>query len=291
MLKKVIIAVGLVLMLAVVVLGWEKTTSYVAGTQRVLSEEADDRAPMRLERARIEALIQKEHDSVLTYEEKVADLEGRRDATGRGIEEAKKHLLTEMELLKRIKALLDEKREQYTIGRQSYTYAEVNADAMERVEQVTRMQEAVAFNETLLADLDAAIKQGRSGLGEANKRLAELRNGMARMEQRNVNADIRLQVAQLANAIAGAPLTADSELEKAVRNYERRVSAKERGAATRLSAGMGQFRIDYSSAMVTQDASSEIGRMLCESQQAGTVAPPLGQRPSAAEAMKQDEQR
>jgi Skp family chaperone for outer membrane proteins len=289
MLKKIIIAVGILFALAVVVLGWEKTSSYVIGTGRVLNQEADDRAPMRLERARIEALIQKERENVLAFEDKVADLEGRRDATARGIEEAKKRLEADMNLLKRIKALLDEKRDQYCIGRQTYTYAEVNADALERVQEVERMQEVVAFNDSLLADLDAALKQGRSGLGESHKRLAELKNGVARLEQRNVNAEIRLQVAQLTNAIAGAPLSADSELEKAVRNYERRVSAKERSATTRFLAGMGQFRIDYSPAIVTQDASVEIGRMLGEAGQERPLPAAPQRRPSAVDVI-QDEQ-
>lgn len=288
MLKRIVIAVGIVFVLAVIVLGWEKTTSYVAGTREVINQEADDRAPMRLERARIEALIQKEQQNVLAFEDKVADLVGRRQATARGIEEARSKLLFEMDLLKRIKALLDEKRQKYVIGRQTYSFAEVNADALERVQEVDRMREGVSFNEGLVADLDAAIKQGRSGLAEAGKRLAELKSGMARLGQRNVNADIRLQVAQLANAIAGAPLSADSELEKAVRNFERRVSTKERHANARLSAGMGQFRIDYAPMIVTQDASAEITRMLGDVQQDGAVPSTPESPPSAVEAIKGD---
>jgi chromosome segregation ATPase len=286
MLKRIIIAVGIVLVLAVLVLGWDKTASYVAGTRQVINEEADDRSPMRLERARIEVLIQKEQENILAFEDKVVDLEGRRDETARTIEEANKKLAAERDLLKRIKGLLDEKREQYTIGRNTYTYAEVNADALERIEEVQRMQEAVAFHETLLADLDAGIKQGHSSLGEARKRLAELKNGVARLEQRNVNADIRLQVAQLANAVAGAPLSADSELEKVVGNFERRVSAKERRATSRVSAGMGQFRIDYSAAVVTQDASAEIDRMLSADTEAKPVTETPPSRPSVPEALE-----
>jgi chromosome segregation ATPase len=290
MLKRITIAVGIVLVLAVLVLGWDKTASYVAGTRQVINEEADDRSPMRLEKARIEVLIQKEQENILAFEDKVVDLEGRRDETARGIEEANKKLAAEKDLLKRIKALLDEKRDQYTIGRNNYTYAEVNADALERVEEVQRMQEAVTFNETLLADLDAAVKQGHSSLGEASKRLAELRNGVARLEQRNVNADIRLQVAQLANAVAGAPVSADSPLEEVVRNFERRVSTKERRATSRLSAGMGQFRIDYSAAIVTQDAAAEIDRMLAAGSGPSPVTEAPRSRPSVPEALENTQQ-
>jgi len=290
MLKKIVIAVGIVLVLAVLVLGWDKTASYVAGTQKVINEEADERSPMRLEKARIEVLIEKEQENILTFEDKVVDLEGRRDETARTIEEANKKLAAERDLLKRIKGLLDEKREQYTIGRNTYTYAEVNADALERIEEVQRTQEAVAFQQTLLADLDMAIKQGHSSLGEARQRLTELKNGVARLEQRNVNADIRLQVAQLANAVAGAPLSADSPLEEVVRNFERRVTAKERRATSRLSAGMGQFRIDYSAAIVTQDAAAEIDRMLEIGSGPNPVTEAPHTRPSVPEALENAQQ-
>jgi DNA repair exonuclease SbcCD ATPase subunit len=286
MLKKIIIAVGIVFVLAVLVLGWEKTYSYVAGTRHVLNEEADGRSPMRLEKARIEVLIQKEQENILVFEDKVADLEGRRDETARGIEEANKKLASEKDLLKRIKALLDEKREQYTIGPNTYTYAEVNADALERVEEVRRIQEAVAFHETLLADLDTGIRKGHSSLCEARNRLTELKNGLARLEQRDVNARIRLQVAKLANAVAGAPLPADSELEKVMRNLERRVSAEERRATAQLSAGMGRFRIDYSAAMVTQDASAEIDRLLVAVTGSNPVTEAPCSRPSVVEVLE-----
>jgi phage shock protein A len=241
---------------------------------------------MKLESARITALIQKENETILAYEDKICDLESRRDGTATSIVEASKKLAAEMDLLRRIRALLDEKQDRYTIGRSTYTYAEVNADALDRLESVRRMQETVAFNETLVADLDTAIKQGRGSLGEARKRLVELKSGVTRMEARNANADVRLEVVKLTNSIAGAPLSAESELEKAVRNYDRRVGQKERRAESRLNASNGQFRIDYSAAMVTQDASSEIGQMLGETSQETTVPPASATRPSAAEALQ-----
>jgi len=260
--KGILMGIAVVAVLAVLVFGLEKSWSYIEGTKQVINEEVDDRAPMRLESARVTSLVRKENEDVLAYEDKLCDLEARRDATARAVEEGRKRLQAEMDLLGRIKALLDEKRDQYVIGRNTYTYAEVNADALERLEGVKRMEEAITFNESLIRDLDQAIKQGRGSLAESRKRLAELKSAMTRLETRNTNADLRLEVAKLANAIAGAPLSADSELEKAFQNYERRVAQKERRAEARLVASNGQFRIDYSAAMVTQDAAGEIGRFL-----------------------------
>jgi orotate phosphoribosyltransferase-like protein len=244
---------------------------------------------MKLESARIAALMQKENESILGYEDKICDLEARRESTARTIADAQKELQGELDLLKRIKSLLDERRPQYTIGRNTYSQAEVNADALQRLESAKRMQEGITFNESLLADLDTAIKQGRASLGEARKRLGELNTAMARLETRNVNADVRLEVAQLTNAIAGAPLSASSELEKAVRNYDRRVGQKERRAVTRLATSNGQFRIDYSAAMVTQDASTEIERLLNDGSAVEPVEKTPQTRPSAAEALQEEQ--
>ena len=286
MLKKLIIFVTVILVLTVVVFGWPKTWSYLQGTQQIINDEFDDRTPMRLESARINALIQKENAAVLSYEDSICDLEARRDSTMRSIEEARKKLQAEMDLLKRIKSLLGEKCEQYTIGRNTYSYAEVNADALERVETVKRTQEDIAFNQSLVDDLDRAVKQGRGSLADAHKRLVELRNGMERLRARDANANVRLQVAKLTNAIAGAPLSAESELEKAIGNYERRVGTKERRAASRLMNSGGQFKIDYSAAMVTQDASIEIDQLLGEEPVNKPITSDLQTLPSAAEALK-----
>lgn len=286
MFRKVIIASGIIFVLMLLVFGWEKSWSYVKGTQQVLNAEADDRAPMKLESARITALIDKENEAVLGHQDKIDDLEARREATARSIAASQKNLAAEMELLRRIKSMLDKKEDKYTIGRNTFTYAEVNADALERLQAVKRMRETVAFNDTLLGDLDSAVKQGRASLGEANKRMDELKNALARLDARNVTADVRLEVAKLISSVAGAPLPADSELERAVRNYDRRVSQKERRAESHLNAGGGQFRIDYSAAVVTQDASSEIGQMLSDVPREMTVPAAPQTRPSAVDSLQ-----
>jgi hypothetical protein len=284
--KQVLIVIAVVAGLALLVFGWDKSWSYVKGTQQVVNEEVDERSPMRFENARITSLIEKENSNVLTYEDRICDLEARRDGAARAVAEGQKRLQAEGDLLKRIKGLLDEKRERYVIGPCQYTYAEVNADALERLEALKRMQEDITFNESLVRDLDTSIKQGRGSLAESRKRLVELNHAMVRLEARNANADVRLEVAKLANAIAGAPLAADSELEKACHNYERRVAQKERRAESRLAAGKGQFRIDYSAAMVTQDASAEIAHLLGGKAPEAVPAEAPKSKPSAADALE-----
>jgi hypothetical protein len=130
-----------------------------------------------------------------------------------------------------------------------------------------------------------AIEQARSSLGAARKRIVDLKNAMARLEVRDANADARLQVAKLTNAITGAQPTGDSELQKAVRNYEERVTQKERRGAVRLTAANGAFRIDYA-AMLTEEASGEIERVLSRGADRKPIPPVPAARPSAAEAVK-----
>lgn len=287
MLRTVAVVVAVVLFLALFVFGWDKSWSYVKGTQRVVNEEVDSRAPMRLEVARVKSLIDKQNQIILEHEDKILNLESRRQATAKLIAEAQEKLSNETELLRRIKALLDENREEYQIGRVVYSRAEVSNDSLQRLEAVKKMQETTAFHENLLADLDVATKQGRTSLTEARQHLVELKNAVARLEVRDSNAELRLEVARLTNAVAGAPLTADSELEKAYRNLESRVAQKENQAGAKLTELQGQFRIDYSGAIATRDASAEIGKLLESTGSAKHAPDALQTRPSAADSLQE----
>ena len=287
MIKKLLIGGGVVLLLAVLVFGWERTVSYVEGAREYANKELDDKVSMDFEASRIQTLIRKENEQILSYEDKVADLEGRRDGAIRKIDEAKKQLARKTATLRRIKTLLDQKKAQYTIAGHRYRFAEVNNDALQRLKGVETLQEAVAFHESLVSDLDAAVKQGRGNLGECHKKLVELTSAMERLEAKNANADVRLEVAKLANSLSGAPLAASSELEKAFRNYERRVGQKERRATSRLNAGKAAYRIDYDAAFVTEDASSEIGKLLAGPIDASSIPvdTPV-EKPSASEVLE-----
>jgi len=271
MIKKLLIGGGVVFLLTVLVFGWERTVSYVEGAREYANKELDDNVSMDLEASRIQALIRKENERILSYEDKVADLEGRRDAAVRRIGEAKKQLTRKTATLRQIKALLDQKKSQYTIAGRLYRFAEVNNDALQRLKGVETLRETIAFHGSLVSDLDAAVKQGRGNLGECHKKLVELTSAMERLEAKNANADVRLEVAKLANSLSGSPLAASSELEKAFRNYERRVGQKERRATFHLNAGKTAYRIDYDAAFVTEDASSEIGKLLAGPTDAGGI--------------------
>jgi len=271
MIKKLLIGGGVVFLLTVLVFGWERTVSYVEGAREYANKELDDKVSMDLEASRIQTLIRKENEQILSYEDKVADLEGRRDVAVRKIDEAKKQLARETATLQQIKTLLDQKKAQYTIGGHHYRFAEVNNDALKRLKGVEKLQGTIAFHESLVGDLDAAVKQGRGNLGECRNKSVELTSAMERLEAKNANAEIRLEIAKLTNSLSGAPLAASSELEKAFRNYERRVEQKERRATSHLNAGKSAYRIDYDAAFVTEDASSEIGKLLAGPIDAGGI--------------------
>ena len=265
MLKKVMITVAVVLALAVMILGWTKTWSYLRGTQEVLNEKLDDNAPMELELARIKAMIKDNQREIRQREDDICGLEARRDSVREYIGNLHEKLAAEVELLKKIKSMLSEKREQYVIGSQTYTFAQVNDDALKGLAVVKELQADISFQQSLVNDLDKSVKQARSNLAQGYKKINELRAALEKMEVRNTNADLRLQVTEIINAVEGAPLNADTELEKAILNFEQRVRSKEYRAESRLSAGNGQDRIDYSETM-TKDAASEIDKLLNEFQ-------------------------
>ena len=287
MIKKLLIGGGVVVLLSVFVLGWDKAVSYVDGAREHANKELDDKVPMDFEASRVQALIRKENQKILAYEDRVYDLESRRDGSASKIDDAKKQLARETATLQRIKALLDQKQPKYVIGGKNYSLAEVGHDALQRLKDVKSLQETISFHESLVTDLDTAAKQGRGNLAECRKRLVARTSEMERLKARNLNADVRMEISRLANSLADAPLAGSSELEKAFQNYDRRVRAKERRAASRLNAGKANYRIDYDAAFVTEDASAEIGKFLAgpaNMSQAPAAAPV--EKPSAVEALE-----
>ncbi len=273
--KSIVIVASIVLVLGLVVLGGEKTWSYAKGGQRMINEKVDQTSPMPLEAARIRALMDRENERVLQYEDKVLDLQGRAEATQKSVAEFTKKLDGEKQLIEQIGTLLAKRQERYLIGGHEYSLAEVNSDALGRVEACKKTQEDIEFQKSLLHDLNLAVEQGRQSLGEAKKKYTELGGQLARLETRNANADIRMEVATLTNSLTSAPVSGNSALEDAFKNYERRVAQKERRAVSRLAATNAPHLINYDSNMVTQDAVPEIDRFLKSS----SAQPPSSQTP------------
>ena len=263
--KTLIMAVGIVAVLALLVFGGEKTWSYLKGGRQVINEEVDKNSPMPLEAARVKSLVDTEANRILEYEDKVADLQARANSAERTIQDLGQKVESETVLLKKIKGMLELKQEKYNIGGRSYTFAEVNADALARLESVRGMQESIRLQESLLTDLEKAAKTGIGNLAVARKNQMELTNKISQLEARNSNADLKMEVANLTGAVGSSPFSPSSELEKSFRNYETRVAQKERRAESRLTMSAGNSgapKIDYSTSVVTQDASKEISSFL-----------------------------
>jgi hypothetical protein len=259
---KIVVVLAILVALVVGVFGWDKTRSYADAIPVTIQQKVDDTTPMVLEKNRIIVLIDQANKDILLHQDKICDLQARRDTLGREIDCATRKLCGEMELLKRIKEMLAEKCEKYQIGCKTYSLDEVNIDALERVKMVERLQEDIRLRKSLGEDMDRAIQQGQDNLVQSRKKLAELRNMLELLETREVTANIRLELARLTDSATGAPLSQDSELEKAIANYTQRIAKKERLAESHLTNGSGQARIDYTKVLAHQDAEKEIDRLL-----------------------------
>ena len=291
MMKKVAIAVAAVLVLSCLVFGFDKVSSWMGGTRQVINDRVDEGSPISLEVARIRWLIGRKREEMLSLEDRVVDLEGRHEHALRTLAALKKDLHGEKTLLGRIKVMLDARQETYRVGLHEYAFAEVNTDALERVEDCKRMAEAVALQESVVRDLRDAVEQGGRNLAKVRSKLHELEPKLARLEARDTNADIRAEVASLTESVQGSLFGADDELSAAFRNLERRVAGKERRATARLGSGRTTHRIDYTPVVVTEEASSEIARFLNGPGQEETGVSSLAARPAPVAAVKDDASR
>ena len=261
--KNILIVLAAVFVAAVVVLGGEKTLSYLRGGRILASEHVDANSPMRLEAARVRALLDGSRQKAVAYEDRVFDLQGRAETSSQTVASLRAKLADEKRALEKARGLLAEARESYVISGRTYSHNEVSADAMKRIEECRRLEQDIAFQESLARDLAQGQEQGRKNLSEARRSLKQLETELARLETRNVNADVRLEIAALANGVSGAPIGAESsELDRAFKNYERRVSQKERQAASRLATANTAHMIDYSESTAPADTPAAITAFL-----------------------------
>ncbi|MEI7836497.1 MAG: hypothetical protein WCK05_08795, partial [Planctomycetota bacterium] len=122
--KKWLTIVVALSVVAVLLFGAERTWSYLTTTRTAIQDGVDQNTPMGFEAARIKNLIQAKSEETLQYEDKVADLQGRADATARTAADSGRKLEAERGLLARIKGMLDSKQDRYTVGSGNYSYAE-----------------------------------------------------------------------------------------------------------------------------------------------------------------------
>jgi len=259
--KKVIIVILIGLGFTSLILGLDKTRSYLKGTSQIVREEVDDYSPLRLQAARIRHLIGDTVQRIFIYEDKVSDLEGRAEIVERTVSDLRQKFRSEKQLLEKIKEMLESNRKEYMIGDATYTFKEVNADALLRLKAIEQIQENIVFQESLRQDQEKAITQGKAQLVKARMNQVSLKNKLEQLESRNVNADLQMEVAHMTADITGSLLTSDSELETAFANYERRVAMKERRVDARLIPSVSNL-INYEFGLDTQNAVSKIERFL-----------------------------
>ena len=260
--KTIVTVIAVVLLLAFLILGVEKTISYAKGGKRIINEEIDHNSPMRLEVARIQALMSDESEKIISYESKIGNLVGRVEQTKQRISDQSRNFGGEKKLLIKIKELLDNKKEKYVIGGQEYSFAEVSNDALSRVEACKKMEQDIGFQGSIVRDLTKAMGQGKKLIAEARTKHSELSAKLEHLKARNQNANIRLEVATLTAGLTDASFAPNSELVKSFKNYEDRVSQKESRAAAMLSQANTAHLIDYSTSVVVDDAATEIGNYL-----------------------------
>lgn len=259
---KILISTLAAVLLAALILGGEKMWSYVRGGGEVLNAQLDSSTPLALEVARIRVLIETQGERIQKFDDTLLDLQGRSDAAARTVSGIQQRLDGEKKLLEQVKTMLDRGQTTYLVGDRGYSFAEVNADAMVRLDSCKRMQEELLFQTSLQRDLDAAVEQGRRNMVDARRQYGELKNQLARLGARDANADVRLEVASLTGALAGALPGPSSELERAFLNLERRVAVKERRVSVTVGGVRGNALIDYSPTLITEDASQQIGQFL-----------------------------
>jgi hypothetical protein len=118
--------------LFVLILGWEKTHSYLATGKRMAQKKVSEAIPIGFEIERAESMAEDLGEAILGYEERLVSVRVDADYLRDEIALKEKELEKDRVLLERISQLLEERQDSYLINGKRYSYDRVSEDALTR---------------------------------------------------------------------------------------------------------------------------------------------------------------
>lgn len=227
--KKLIGIAVVVAIVLVVVFGWDNFKSYASATKQRASDIVAENVSPEFEQARIKSLLSSKREEVENFKAQVTGLDGKIEIENQVIARAEEVLAQRKVDLAKAGALLKENKETYIIVGKEFSKAEVNLDAQARLGCIENLQAKIAFHQTLVATLLDTSKKSKVGLQEAVAKIQDFDQKLEELKAREVNAQIQASIASMSDEMTSfsMDITGDSQLQKSMSNYERKIIAKE----------------------------------------------------------------
>ncbi len=230
--KKKVLVVAVVALVAVGIFGRATAWGYLAGMRDSIKALVSKHTPTTMDVSRIEALIKKEAVKVEDFYGKIADLSDKIKGEQEKIVKINAELKEQKHGLTVARGLIGERKEVYFVGFRNRTLLEIEHDASARIKYVKALESQLVLSNTLIDVLSKTERNCRATLAEARKNILEKEVVLKQMMAREINAEIQAQANALSQSLVGISdsILNHSELKEAMDIYAKKITRMERGS-------------------------------------------------------------
>ena len=222
MLKKVLAVVVIVLIAAVI---FPKVGVLLKGGQKIMSDKIVENTPTVVDVAMIETLIEDDAEKLSSLRIEVKEMDNKLASDRAKASDIEKAIVKEKDSLIKAEVLLSQNKEIYVVSDETFSYKEIDDDAKARVLLVRKLTRQLASVNEIIAIADSASKTCKVSLAEAYNSQGQKRVDLEELIAREINASIKARTYELTSKARGYSdaLTSDTEYQKAMSTYERKV--------------------------------------------------------------------
>ena len=250
----IIVIVGIFLLL----LGGERTFSYIAAGKRIINKEMDEAVPFFFEIERVRGMVADLDEAIWKYQEMLVGIKVDMDYLKEEISSKEDELVKKRQLLKQISASLKQKQDHYLINGKRYSYEEVSDDALTKAKIYKQQMEYLkAKKDNLKMMEETAVRLDRQ-IAEAESKKYEFESAIETLETRHTNLEAKRELALLSDNgnIKDFQENHILRVREVLRNLEKRQYKAERLLDGLMDLKAKSGNIDYGED--TKDALEEI---------------------------------
>ena len=190
-----IVIAGIFLLL----LGGERTFSYITTGKRLINKNMDKAVPFFFEIERARGMVVDLDEALWKYQEMLVGIKVDMDYLKEEISSKEKDLAKKRQLLEQISASLKQKQDHYLINGKRYSYGEVSDDALTKAKIYKQQMEYLkAKKENLQMMEETAIRLDRQ-IAEAESKKHEFESTIESLEARHTNLEAKRELALLSD--------------------------------------------------------------------------------------------
>lgn len=229
---KIKIIIASVVVLAILIIGAggiDGVKGVLGGGKEILRDSINKNTSTVFDVGRIKSLMKSEAGKINDFEFELRDLKSKITGEKNKVTNLNTEKTEQKKALVIAKGLLEQKKDEYTIANQKFTFAQVESNASWRIGYVETIDNRISLSETLIFNLDVTYKNCRASLLVAKKNLGLKQGLLKQLQAREMNAEIKAKANALSLSLVGLSdsLLSQTALQEAFSNYESKVIKKE----------------------------------------------------------------